>query len=239
MVRLDKWVCDNLNKTRKEAKDYIKTNIIIIDGERIKDADYKFDPANSAIIVNGDTVTTGEKYKYIMLNKPQGYVSANIDNIHKTVFELLPAEYRNYSIVGRLDIDTEGLLLITNDGQLNHRITSPRHHYDKIYFVKTDTPCNESDVKAIEAGVDYGEEKPSLPGRLNVLPDDKNGCTAEISIHEGKFHQVKRMFHALGHEVIYLKRISLGPLKLDESLKPGEWRPLSEEEIKLIGDYNV
>lgn len=239
MVRLDKWICDNLNKTRKEAKAYIKANNIVISGERITDSDYKFDPDKSSIVINGESISSKPKYTYIMLNKPAGYVSANIDNVHKTVFELLPKEYADYSIVGRLDIDTEGLLLITNDGQLNHRITSPKHHFDKTYYVKTDTPCNENDVKAVESGIEYGEEKPSLPGRLNIQSNENDGCTAEITIHEGKFHQVKKMFHALGHEVIYLKRISMGPIVLDNSLGIGEWRLLTEDEINSIEDYNV
>jgi len=239
MIRLDKWLCDNLNKTRKEAKEYVKTNSIVINGERIKSSDFKFEPDSSIITINGEEVSAKEKHTYIMLNKPAGFVSANIDNLHRTVFELLPAEYKDYSIVGRLDIDTEGLLLITNDGQLNHRITSPRHHFDKTYFVELDSPCNDSDIKAVETGIDYGEDKPSLPGQLTIPADGENGCMVEITIHEGKFHQVKRMFHALGHEVTYLKRISMGPLKLDNSLKPGEWRPLKEEEIKAIEDYNV
>ncbi|MBQ9342521.1 MAG: 16S rRNA pseudouridine(516) synthase [Lachnospiraceae bacterium] len=238
-IRLDKWICDNLNKTRKEAKDYIKVNNIVIDGLRIKDSDYKFDPYNCVIEINGKLITSKPEYTYIILNKPAGYVSANTDNVHKTVFELLPKEYKDYSIVGRLDIDTEGLMLITNDGALNHKITSPKHHFDKTYFIRTDSPCNEDDVKKVETGFDYGEEKPSLPGRLNILSTEENDCTAEITIREGKFHQVKKMMHTLGHEVIYLKRLSMGPIILPESLNIGEWRLLNEEEIKSIEEYNV
>ena len=239
MIRLDKWICDNLNKTRKEAKDYVRSNNIVIDGVKIKDSDYKFDPYESEIIINDKIMSSKPEYTYIMLNKPAGYVSANIDNIHKTVFELLPNEYKDYSIVGRLDIDTEGLLLITNDGQLNHKITSPKHHFDKTYLVITDTQCTEDDVKKVEEGFEYGEDKPSLPGRLNILNNADKVYMAEITIHEGKFHQVKKMMHTLGHEVTYLKRISMGPITLPESLEIGKWRLLSDEEIRKIEEYNV
>lgn len=238
-VRLDKWVCDNLNKTRKDAKSYIKDNIFLINGVRIKDSDYKLDTDTDEISINGKIFSSRPEFTYIMLNKPADYVCANIDNVHKTVFELLPKEYGNYSIVGRLDIDTEGLLLITNDGQLNHRITSPKHHFDKTYFVRTDSPCIDADIEAIESGFEYGEDKPSLPGRLNILSTANNDYTAEITIHEGKFHQVKKMFHTLGHEVTYLKRIKMGPITLDEALLPGEWRILTREEINKLEDYNA
>ena len=238
-IRLDKWVCDNLYKTRKDAKSYIKDNIFLINGVRIKDSDYKLDTDADEIKVNGKIISSKPEYTYIMLNKPADYVCANIDNVHKTVFELLPKEYSNYSIVGRLDIDTEGLLLITNDGQLNHRITSPKRHFDKTYFVRTDSPCNDADIEAVKSGFEYGEEKPSLPGLLNILSTDNNNYTAEITIHEGKFHQVKKMFHTLGHEVIYLKRIKMGPITLDEALLPGEWRILTQEEINGLEDYNA
>ena len=175
------------------------------------------------------------EFEYYMLNKPAGVVSATEDKNDKTVIDLVPKPHaKDIFPVGRLDKDTEGLLIITNDGETAHRLLSPKKHVDKTYFVRTSGgEIGTEEVEKLENGVDIGEEKLTLPAEIEML---KNGEISEslLTIREGKFHQVKRMFKAVGREVIYLKRISMGNIKLDESLEKGECRKLSEDEIKII-----
>ena len=169
-----------------------------------------------------------------MLNKPAGCVSARTDETSQTVLELLPEKKRRDLFpVGRLDKDTEGLLLITNDGQLAHRLLSPKRHVDKCYEADIQGCVTKEHVNMFLSGLDIGEEKKTLPAILEIL---KQGDVSKVrvTIQEGKFHQVKRMFHAIGYEVLYLKRISMGSLKLDESLKPGEYRLLTEQELAKL-----
>ena len=169
----------------------------------------------------------------MLKRKPQGVVSATIDNLDKTVLDLLKdAPGKDLFPVGRLDKDTEGLLLITNDGALSHRLLSPKKHVPKTYYVETKSPCTESMKTALEEGVDIGEEKLTLPAKVNVLDE----CHIELTITEGKFHQVKRMLKAVDNEVIYLKRLSMGTLVLDENLKLGEYRPLTKEELQKLNE---
>ena len=178
------------------------------------------------------------EFYYYMLNKPSGYVSATDDNTAPTVLSLLKgAPGKDLFPVGRLDKDTEGLLLITNDGALAHRLLSPRHHVDKTYFVRADGAVTEDDCSRLEAGVDIGEDRPTLPARAALLSSGPVS-EVELTIHEGKFHQVKRMFQAVGKPVLYLRRLSMGSLTLDETLPPGQYRPLREEEIAALRKFS-
>lgn len=229
-IRLDKYICEQFNTTRKEAKEFIKRNKIEINGVFTKDPDFKFDKEIDSVTINGEDIVTKEEHTYILLNKPSGYICANYDAKNRTVFELLPGEYKDFQCVGRLDIDTEGLLLITNDGDFNHRVTSPRHHVDKTYYAKLIKPISVEDIDSVaKGGILYSkDEKPSLPG---ILKPGEDECSAYITIHEGKFHQVKKMFYALGNEVTYLKRVSFGSITLPDDLKTGSYLLLPENEV--------
>lgn len=227
MIRLDKFLCEMEIGTRSQVKDMVKKGMVSVNGEVVKKADYKFDETAATVSVNGKELSY-QKYYYYMLNKPQGVVSATTDNHDKTVLNILKdAPGKDLFPVGRLDKDTEGLLLITNDGELSHNLLSPKKHVDKTYLVETKENITEEMVLQLREGVDIGEEKLTLPAKVNVLEDKK----LELTIMEGKFHQVKRMLKAVDNEVIYLKRLSMGSLSLDEKLALGEYRCLTEEEI--------
>lgn len=227
MIRLDKFLCEMEIGTRSQVKDMVKKGMVSVNGEVVKKADYKFDETAATVSVNGKELSY-QKYYYYMLNKPQGVVSATTDNHDKTVLNILKdAPGKDLFPVGRLDKDTEGLLLITNDGELSHNLLSPKKHVDKTYLVETKENITEEMVLQLREGVDIGEEKLTLPAKVNVLEDKK----LELTIMEGKFHQVKRMLKAVDNEVIYLKRLSMGSLRLDEKLALGEYRCLTEEEI--------
>lgn len=230
MIRLDKFLCDKGLGTRSEVKAFIKKGWVTIDGLVIKQADYKFDE-NSTTVYFQDKPYTYAKYGYFMLNKPAGVVSATRDKLSDTVLSLLgDTGFKNLFPVGRLDKDTEGLLLISNDGMLAHELLSPKKHVDKTYFVKVDIPLAEDKIKELGNGVDIGDEKPTLPARIVKIDE----FTYELTIHEGRFHQVKRMMEAVGSRVVYLKRLSMGPLMLDENLKEGEYRSLTETEVEKL-----
>ena len=227
MIRLDKFLCEMEIGTRSQVKDIVKKGMVSVDGEVIKKADYKFDETAAKVCVNGKELSY-QKFYYYMLNKPQGVVSATTDNHDKTVLDLLKdAPGKDLFPVGRLDKDTEGLLLITNDGELSHNLLSPKKHVDKTYLVETKELVTEEMILKLEQGVDIGEEKLTLPAKVKQLEDKK----IELTITEGKFHQVKRMLKAIDNEVIYLKRLSMGSLKLDKKLPLGEYRSLTEGEI--------
>ena len=227
MIRLDKFLCEMEIGTRSQVKDIVKKGMVSVDGEVIKKADYKFDETAAKVCVNGKELSY-QKFYYYMLNKPQGVVSATTDNHDKTVLDLLKdAPGKDLFPVGRLDKDTEGLLLITNDGELSHNLLSPKKHVDKTYLVETKELVTEEMLLKLEQGVDIGEEKLTLPAKVSQLEDKK----IELTITEGKFHQVKRMLKAVENEVVYLKRLSMGSLKLDKKLPLGEYRSLTEGEI--------
>ena len=227
MIRLDKFLCEMELGTRSQVKDMIKKGQVSVNGEVIKKSDYKFDETIAKVCVKEKEIYY-RKFYYYMLNKPAGVVSATTDNHDKTVLDLLKdAHGKDLFPVGRLDKDTEGLLLITNDGELSHNLLSPKKHVDKTYLVKTAESVTTEMVQALERGVDIGEEKLTLPAKVKVLEDKE----IELTITEGKFHQVKRMLKAVDNEVVYLKRLSMGCLKLDETLKLGEYRELTEMEI--------
>lgn len=230
-LRLDKYLADMGQGTRSEVKKAIREGTVQVDGETVKQPELKIDTDKNTVCVQGHTVGYVQ-YEYYMLYKPAGVVSATEDNKETTVLDLIAEKQRKDLFpVGRLDKDTEGLLLITNDGDLAHRLLSPKKHVDKVYYAEIDGNITEADVKAFAQGLDIGEEQLTLPAELITLSGTSTKTSeVRITIREGKFHQIKRMFHAVGKEVLYLKRLRMGTLSLDETLKPGEYRPLTEDE---------
>ncbi len=232
--RLDKILSNYGYGTRKEIKQILKNGLIKVDREIVRDGSLHVDPNVSVIEIDGEVLNYKE-FVYIMLNKPDGVISATFDNRHKTVVELMPEEYAHFELfpVGRLDIDTEGLLLMTNDGQLAHDLLSPKKHVSKRYYALISGTVTKEDAVLFKEGVELDDGYKSMPADLHIL---KSGLNSEIEVDicEGKFHQVKRMFKAVGKEVKYLRRIKMGGLSLDENLKPGECRELTEEEVLLL-----
>ena len=233
IIRLDKYLADMGCGTRSQVKQMIRKGQVEINGEKIKKPDQKITIAQDRVCVAGKEIRY-EKYRYYLLHKPAGYVSATTDNRDKTVLELLPENIRRELFpVGRLDKDTEGLLLLTNDGELAHRLLSPKKHVDKTYYARIDGKVDEEDQRAFLQGVDIGDELLTAPAELKI---HKAGSESEIeiTITEGRYHQIKRMFEAVGMQVLYLKRLRMGPLYLDESLACGEYRKLTTEEIQSL-----
>ena len=230
--RLDKVLATLSLISRTDAQSAMKAGRVTVDGIPARDGKVKVDSDAQIILLDGKRVE-GDGFVYLMLYKPVGVLSATEDKKGAvTAMDLLPEEYRKAApgVVGRLDKDAEGLLLLTNNGELNHRLTSPRHHADKLYRVTLDLPANEEDVRAFAAPMDLGDFT-TQPGKLELLED---GRTALVTIHEGKFHQIKRMFAHQGKTVQTLKRLSIGPLRLDETLTEGGWRVLEKEEIRAL-----
>lgn len=230
-MRIDKLLAHCGYGTRKEVKQLLKDNLVTLNGKVVKLSKTQVDPDKDELYV-GDEKINYQKNVYFMLNKPDGYVSATEDNLYPTVIDLIDEYHPGMFPVGRLDVDTEGLLLITNDGQLAHRLLSPKTHVPKTYYVKVKGRLCIGDVNAFTKGIPL-EDFTCMPSYLNIIKSDEiSEC--EVTIYEGKFHQVKRMFLACGKEVVYLKRISMGELQLDETLKLGQYRPLTEDEINSI-----
>lgn len=232
-IRLDKFLADMGCGTRSQIKKEITKGSVTVNGTAAKKPETKIDTEKDIVLFKGESVAYLQ-FEYFMLNKPAGVVSATEDRRDRTVLDLIKDSKRDDLFpVGRLDKDTEGLLLITNNGELAHRLLSPRKHVDKVYFAKVEGHVTDEDVQRFADGLDIGDEKPALPAELEIL---KSGEISEIrvTIREGRFHQVKRMFQAVGKEVIYLKRLSMGPLVLDETLKPGEYRRLTEKEADTL-----
>ncbi|WP_077214295.1 pseudouridine synthase [Bacillus dakarensis] len=233
-MRIDKMLANLGFGSRKEVKKLLKDGAVKVNDVVIKDAKQHVNPESDTVTLNGEVIEYKE-FIYLMMNKPPGVISATEDQYDQTVIDLLQVEDMVYEPfpVGRLDKDTEGLLLITNDGQLAHRLLSPKKHVPKTYFAVIDQEVTEDDVLAFEKGVILDDGYETKPGILKIL---KSGIHSdiELTITEGKFHQVKRMFEAVGKRVVYLKRISMGPLELDESLELGEYRELTDEEIELL-----
>lgn len=230
MMRLDRYLCETGFGTRSEVKSLLKKGLVTVNGNPVKKPEQKIDEKTDAVVCNGRNASYA-KFVYIMLHKPAGVVSATEDRRERTVLELLAeGERKDVFPAGRLDKDTEGLLLLTNDGELAHMLLSPKKHVDKTYYAKIDGEVTKEHVVRFSEGLDIGEKKPTLPAVLEIL---KSGDQSEIrvTLHEGKFHQVKRMFEAVGCKVTYLKRLSMGTLSLDGELKPGEYRHLTEEEV--------
>lgn len=233
-MRLDKFLANSGYGSRKDIRQLVKKGAVSVDGKVAADSGMQVDEVSSDISINGEKVSY-KKYIYIMLNKPDGYVSATYDK-HLPVVTQLLGEYENsfgpYP-VGRLDIDTEGLLVLTNDGDMCHRLLSPKSHVKKTYLVVTDSPAVEADKEAFAKGVELDDGYMTLPGELEFT-DEAN--TTRLTIYEGKFHQVKRMFEAVGKNVVYLKRIRMGNLFLDDALDLGEYRELTETEIRQLNE---
>ena len=232
MMRLDKYLCETGFGTRSQVKDLLKKGQVMVNGEVVKKPELKINETTDQILCQGKKASY-QKNIYLMLHKPAGVVSATEDNREKTVLDLVRPEDRKNGLfpVGRLDKDTEGLLLLTDDGELAHRLLSPKKHVDKTYYAKIDGQVTEEHVKQFREGLDIGDEKKTLPAVLTIL---LSGPVSEIevTIHEGRFHQIKRMFEAVGCKVTYLKRLSMGSLVLDETLPPEESRPLTEAELE-------
>ena len=236
-MRLDKFLANSGIGTRKEVKDILKNKKISVNDIFVKDGKIQIDEEKD-IVKYEDNIIYYKPFVYIMMNKPAGVISATEDNHHRTVIDLLNDEYRTYDIfpVGRLDIDTEGLLLLTNDGILSHNLLSPKKHVDKKYYVKIANPLTEEDIKTLENGIKLEENFVTKKAKVKIICNnsEKNENLAYITISEGKFHQVKRMFKAVNNEVLYLKRVKMGSLSLDEKLKLGEYRELTEEELNNL-----
>lgn len=242
-LRLDKLLAEITEGSRSEVKQWIRKGRIQVDGESVVRPEIKVDPEIQEICLDGKSVRY-QHYEYYMLNKPQGVVSATTDDRNATVVSLITeSNRRDLFPVGRLDIDTEGLLLLTNDGELAHRLLSPRHHVDKTYLVRIQGILSEDDINTLEQGMDIGDEKRTLPAVVEssrILSSTElqntSGAMSEVffTIQEGRYHQVKRMFAGIGKPVVYLKRVRMGILELDPQLAPGEYRPLTEAEIKEL-----
>ncbi len=238
MIRIDKFLSQMQVATRSESKKLIKNKQITKNGMIVTDGGEKCDPDSDCICLNGIPIAYQE-YHYVMLYKPAGCVTATEDRYAQTVMDFLPVSMRRgMSPVGRLDKDTEGLLLITDDGALNHQLLAPAKHVPKTYYARIEGIVNQEDVAAFQIGLDIGEKKLTAPAILEILCVDSLAGTSEINvtITEGKFHQVKRMFQAVDKNVVYLKRLSMGSLMLDERLTPGTWRELTKEEISKLKD---
>ena len=238
-MRLDRFLAEMGYGTRTQVKDMVKKGRVRMNGEAVKDADRKVNPESDIVEVDRSRVAYA-RMEYYMLNKPQGVVSATEDRKYPTVVGLIREALRKDLFpVGRLDIDTEGLLLITNDGELAHNLLSPKKHVDKVYLAHVSGGLPENAVRRFEEGIKLEDGTMTLPAELKIQEAagrEKEWQEVLVTIREGKFHQIKRMFEALGCRVEYLKRISMGPLMLDPELKPGEYRPLTPEEEYSIKD---
>lgn len=231
MERLDKLLAGTGKWSRREVKALVRQGLVRVDGRLAASAEDKLDPAAAVVTVAGETVSLC-RFTYVMLHKPAGVLTATEDRKQPTVLDLLPPELRRIGLapVGRLDKDTEGLLLLTNDGELAHRLLSPKYHVEKRYFARVDGELSAADAEAFARGMTLGDGLECLPAGLEVLPD--RVCI--VTLREGKFHQVKRMLAARGAPVLYLKRLSMGPLTLDDSLAAGAYRLLRAEEILAL-----
>lgn len=233
-MRLDKLIADTQAGTRSEAKEHIKRGNVTINGAVIKKPEYKVNEFEDKICLMGNEICF-QQFFYYMLHKPSGVVTATKDDRERTVMDLMgTAAGKNLFPVGRLDKDTEGLLLVTNDGALSHRLLSPKKHVEKTYYVECAGTITPEDILKLEQGVDIGDDKPTLPAKVNHVKQSDAAYSLELSITEGRFHQIKRMIHAVGSEVTYLKRIAFGGLVLDHMLAVGEWRLLRQEEIEQL-----
>lgn len=237
-LRLDKYLTELGIGTRSEVKKLIKTKQITVNGGFALKPEMKIHEQADEVCLRGRKLSYAA-YEYYLFHKPAGCVSATEDRVHQTVMDYLTDTVRSDLFpVGRLDIDTEGLLLITNDGALAHDLLSPAKHIAKTYYAKVRGKVTAEDVDLFEKGVDIGEDKLTKPAQLVILKNDFVFSEVELTITEGKFHQVKRMFQAVGKEVVYLKRLSMGSLVLPSDLKPGEYRKLTEEELSELRNCN-
>ena len=232
--RLDKLLASTGRWSRSEVKRMVREGRVLADGHIAASAEEKYDADSVSLCVDGETVRL-RRFVYIMLHKPAGVLSATEDGRGKTVLDLLPEEYRRRGLlpVGRLDKDTEGLILLTDDGLLAHELLSPKKHVDKLYYARVDGALGDGDRAAFESGMVLSDGLRCLSAGLEIV---SSGAVSEalVTLREGKFHQIKRMFAARGKPVLYLKRLAMGTLRLDESLASGAWRELTAEEEKKL-----
>ncbi|MGY3815760.1 pseudouridine synthase [Globicatella sulfidifaciens] len=240
-MRLDKLLAHTGYGTRKEVKQIITNGWVDINGQTVKKVGFQVDIENDVVTVDGQVVQY-QKYHYYIMNKPEGIISATEDHYHETVIDWLGPDYAHLDLfpVGRLDIDTTGLLLLTNNGQLAHQLLSPKREVPKRYFAVVNGIVEEKDIDKFAKGLDLGDFV-TQPSQLTILNVDeaKNQSRIEVVIHEGKFHQVKRMCEKINCEVIQLQRLSMGPLILPDDLPIGEFRPLNEDEWTLLEDFGI
>ena len=237
MVRLDRFLADALNATRSQVKEYIRSGRVSVDEAVIRDPSGKIDPEKRRICVDGQPIS-GNRPGFLMMNKPAGYVTAATDARYPVVMDLVDPSMRGRKgvfAVGRLDLDTEGLLLFTGDGEKAHHLLSPARHIPKTYQAVLKGQVGEEQIHAFSEGLDIGDEKKTLPAQVEVLQQMQEVCFVEITVTEGRYHQIKRMAEAVGCPVIYLRRVRMGGLWLDLTLKKGEVRPLTPQEEALIG----
>lgn len=230
-IRLDKIIADSGIASRKEAKELVKAGRVKVNGIIASSAEAKYDTQNCTVLVDGQPLDYSQ-FRYIMMNKPNGVLSATEDAGQETVIDLLPENLRKQELfpVGRLDKDTTGLLLLTNDGSFSHSIITPKRHVAKVYRAAVTGVLDESDIKAFEEGIELGDGTKCMSAKLQIVRPSVGLAT----VYEGKYHQVKRMFASRGKHVTALHRVSIGGLELDKSLAPGQFRELSEEERKII-----
>lgn len=234
LIRLDKYLADAGLGTRSKVKDLVKSGQIFVNDIQIKKSDMKIDNEKD-VVRCGTKLLSYSEFEYYMLNKPQGVISATKDNLQKTVIELIKEDKRRDLFpVGRLDKDTEGLLIITNDGVFANSMLAPGKHVDKKYFAKIEGRVTEDMIEHFKEGVDIGDDVPTKPAILEIIKQSEQS-EINITITEGRYHQIKRMFKAFGMEVIYLKRLSMGKIVLDEALGLGEYRKLTSEELAYYG----
>ena len=233
LMRLDKFLSGQLNISRADAKELIKKRLVTVNGETARLYDMKIDPAADSVCSEGVQLAYRE-HVYIMLNKPAGVICATRDRLSETVLELIPAEIRRKDLfpAGRLDKDTEGFVLITDDGEFAHNILSPKKHVDKRYFAVLEKPARNEDAELFASGMTIDGGEVCLPAKLEITENPKE---VYITLREGKYHQIKRMAEAVGNKIVYLRRVSYGKLVLDESLKEGECREITRGELDLIG----
>lgn len=233
MERLDKLLASTGRWSRREVRQLVRQGCVLVNGVPAATAEEKYDPATAIITVSGERICL-RRFTYVLLHKPAGVLTATEDRRQPTVLELLPPELRRIGLapVGRLDKDTEGLLLLTNDGELTHRLLSPKYHVDKRYFARVDGDLTEAHVSAFARGMTLPDGLVCQPAGLELLPER----TCIVTLREGKFHQVKRMLAACGAPVLYLKRLSMGTLVLDDDLHPGAYRLLRDEEAAALYD---
>ena len=234
-MRLDKLLSHSGFGTRKDVKKLIQSGAITINGETVTKSSLHIEPETDLVCCYDEPIAY-QQYYYVMLNKPDGIISATFDHLHETVIDWVALDYQHVDLfpVGRLDIDTTGLLLLTNDGQLAHRLTSPKHQVPKVYQAKIAKSITDVDIATFQNGIKF-DDYVTRPAQLRSLPSNQpDEIWAEVTIYEGKFHQVKKMFQSIDNLVLKLHRISMGPITLDEHLAEGEYRELTAEELRLL-----
>lgn len=233
-IRLDRWLAALSVGSRAEVRELIRKGRVSVDGKTVRDPALSFDTGSAVLQLDGKTLD-GRLVRHVMLNKPAGLLTAARDRKQPTVMDLLPGEYAGIGCmpVGRLDKDTTGLLLLTCDGEMNHRLLAPGRHVDKVYRASVSGRLTEREVQAFAEGLELSDFR-AKPAELRILAAGEESSEAEVTVTEGKFHQVKRMFSATGHEVLTLRRLRFGPLALDEALSEGQWRELTEGELRLL-----